>query len=257
MSSKYVILVTFLVTSSSGSGDHHHGDGHDDNCVDISKYGEVIYNISNMDLCSYKVNKECSKQQREVCVSVPVTTCEVVGYPSCTNIPSTHKCSDDSTSTQSFIKQNCIISDEKEVITEVKQMPVCETVTKEQCDSKWVINDAGEKVWAGNENCREVSWEDCQLVDTEVTQEIDVYVCSPDPVAIEYEQPQFNEVDVTTYKQECEPRANPVCTQTSAVKCVTVEWEECPYSLQPKCFPASFNIPYQEYDHRLRCTVSH
>ena len=254
----YILLVSFLVALSSGrSVHHHHGDGHDDNCVDISKYSEVQFNTSTVDLCSYKVTRDCSRQEREVCVSVPVTTCEVVGYPSCTNIPTNHILHDDATTTQTFTKQTCAVADEKQTITEVKQMPVCTNVTKEQCDSKWVINGAGEKVWAGNENCREVTWEDCHLVDREITQEIDVYICTPDTVAIEYEQPLYNEVDVTIYQQECEPRATPVCSQTSEVKCVTVEWEECQDSVHPKCFPAHFNIPYQTYDHRLRCTVDH
>ena len=30
----------------------HHGDGHDGNCVDISKYGPVLYNESTTQICS-------------------------------------------------------------------------------------------------------------------------------------------------------------------------------------------------------------
>ena len=58
----------------------HHGDGHDGNCVDISKYGPVLYNESTTEICSYKMKTECTKRSKEECVTVPSTDCQVVGY---------------------------------------------------------------------------------------------------------------------------------------------------------------------------------
>ena len=73
--------------------------------------------------------------------------------------------------------QKCQKSAVPQQLTETKQMPVCVPVTKQQCDSKWEVQvnaETGEmeKVWAGNENCREVTWEDCSLETREVTQQV-------------------------------------------------------------------------------------
>merc|ERR1712060_261653 len=183
---KVLILSTLLVLSSGGrlprAGDHH-GDGHDENCVDISRYGPVQYNETRAD----------------VCVTVPITECTVVGYTDCLNTPTTSIVKDDSLETHQFVKQDCVVSDEKETITEMKKMPVCRNVTKQQCDTKWVVNDQGEKVWAGNENCQEVTWEDCTLEDRVITQEVDVWECNPSPVPVFYQTLVESSVDVTTY----------------------------------------------------------
>jgi hypothetical protein len=255
-----IIFLTILSLTSAGriprSGDHH-GDGHDDNCVDISKYGPVQYNESTPEICSYKMKTACTKRSREVCITVPITECHVVGYTHCENTPSTITARDDSMESEQFTQQNCVISSEKKVISEVKKMPVCKNVTKQQCDTKWVINEQGEKVWAGNENCEEVTWEDCTLEDKVVTQEVDVWECTPDTEPIAYQTAIINTVDVTFSDRVCEARANPVCSQTSEVKCKTVEWEDCFDTVTPNCISAHFKIPYQEYDHRLRCSVGH
>ena len=46
------------------------------------------------------------------------------------------------------------------------------------------------------ENCREVTWQDCHLEEREVTQETAIYVCTPDTVAMGYEQPLHNEARI-------------------------------------------------------------
>jgi len=255
-----LLFLTLLSLVAGGriprSADHH-GDGHDDNCVDISKYGPVLYNESNTEVCSYKMKTECTKRSREVCVTIPITECEVVGYTHCENIPTIKTVRDDNLASEAFTQQNCVVSDVKKTITEMKKMPVCKNITKQQCDTKWVVNELGEKVWAGNENCQEVTWEDCVLEDRIITQEVDVWECTPATYPISYQTHTVNNVDVSTYNLVCQPRANSVCSHSSEVKCETVEWEDCIDNITPHCFAAGFKVPYQEYDHRLRCSVGH
>ena len=62
---------------------------------------------------------------------------------------------------------------------------------------------------------------------------------------------------VTTYDRVLEARAKPVCTYTSEDKCETVEWEDCMEKVSPNCIRSSFIVPYQEYDHWIRCSVVH
>ena len=136
-------------------------------------------------------------------------------------------------------------------------MPVCKTVSKQQCDSKWVVNEQGEKVWAGNDNCKEVSWEDCTLEDKIVTQEVDVWECNPDSNPTVYQVPIVNNVEVTITSRVCKPKASPVCSYKTEQRCETVEWEDCYDSVIPHCYKFNVGVPYQEFDHRLRCAADH
>ena len=135
-------------------------------------------------------------------------------------------------------------------------MPQCKNVTKEQCDSKWVINKDGEKVWAGNENCKNVTWEDCSLQLVDVTQEVTSWECK-DGEPIEYILPVKKNTEVTTMETSCKAEPYPDCKTAQKQECKEVEWEECKDSLVTKCFPVQFQIPFQRYDHRLRCTLEH
>merc|ERR1712037_982167 len=117
-----------------------------------------------------------------------------------------------------------------ETLIEYQQKPVCTTVTKEQCDSKWVVNEFGEKVWAGNENCKDVTWEDCKLESI------------PHPIV------------VPAYTAKCQAAAFADCSTNYVQECVELEYEECTDSFEEVCFGAmTFRIPFQEYDHRLKC----
>ena len=254
-----IIFLTILSLAAGGvqrNGDHH-GDGHDEQCVDISRYLPLQYEESTPEICSYKVDTQCTKRSKEVCVSVPITECKINGYTDCKNVPTTKQVRDDKLQDEYFSEQLCSISREKKVITEVKQMPVCKTVSKQQCDSKWVVNEQGEKVWAGNENCKEVTWEDCTLEDKIVTQEVDVWDCTPAPTPIVYQSAVLANVDVTLTRRQCTAKATPVCSQTTEQRCKTVEWEDCYDSIIPHCNKFNVRVPYQEYDHRLRCAVEH
>ena len=253
-----IIFLTILSLAAGGvqrTGDHH-VDGHDEQCIDISRYLPVQYNVSTPELCSYKLETTCNKQSKEVCVPVDIPDCKIVGYPECEDKSTTKQVRDDSLRDESFTQQLCAINGKK-VISEVKKMPVCKTVSKQQCDSKWVVNEQGEKVWAGNDNCKEVSWEDCTLEDKIVTQEVDVWECNPDSNPTVYQVPIVNNVEVTITTRVCKPKASPVCSYKTEQRCETVEWEDCYDSVIPHCNKFNVRVPYQEFDHRLRCAVGH
>ena len=42
--------------------------------------------------------------------------------------------------------------------------PKCENVTRQDCVTKWEVRTGGRKVWAGNEDCKPVTWMKCELV---------------------------------------------------------------------------------------------
>merc|ERR1712037_595204 len=245
----HLLLLVGLVSGFPG-GDHH-GDGHEENCVDISSYSEIQYNTSTADLCTFKVRRSCQTKTSPACVQIPIQECKAKAYPDCKSVPFTQVMKDDSSSEASFVPKDCFESDSQTLI-EVHQKPVCETVEKEQCESKWVVNKLGEKVWAGNENCQVITWEDCKLVDVPHPIEVPTYTCTDLP-AIHYSVPSFNEVEVTGYRTECQAAASAEC-QTNYVQCSDVEFEECQDIIEPLCFAQMMiQIPYQTYDHRLKC----
>ena len=189
-----LILPALVAAFPDGSG-HHHGDGHDNQCVDISKYSEIKYNISVTDLCSYRTARVCNKKVNTACVAIPEQKCKVVGYAKCASDVFTKTVNDDGVDRLPFHGKDCYQSGTKP-LNENHKKPECKNVTREQCDSKWVLNAAGEKVWAGNENCVLKTWEECTLVDTFKKTEVPVYTCK-DSDAIFYNVPVLNKISLT------------------------------------------------------------
>ena len=148
------------------------------NCVDISRYAELTFNESTQEICNYKFQTQCLKRSEEVCQEVPVHQCEMVAYTECEDQGTTVRARDDSLDISDFYPIHCQPHPVPHILTEVKMMPVCENITKQHCDTKWALNAAGEKVWAGNENCKEVTWEDCSLQPRNVTTEVETYDCA-------------------------------------------------------------------------------
>ena len=225
-----------------------------DNCVDLSKYEDVEYNETTVDLCTFSLSRTCTKRTTQVCINVVETSCEVETSIQYTNTPTVQTMNDDKTLSLTYTEKVC--TSETATLTETKMMPVCKNVTAQQCDSKWVIDSTGEKVWAGNENCQNRTWMDCKLDLIDVAQEVEVWNCI-DGGDIAYEAPDIKSIEVTTYEQECDPVAYPACAQTVVNKCKDVEVEECSDSVETKCFSARFSEPFQRFDHRMRCAVEH
>merc|ERR1712165_161331 len=241
-------------------GGDHHGDGHDEHCVDISTYSEIQYNVTFHQFCTYRTHRTCQIKKTSACVSIPVTQCDVVGLADCRSKTYSGLYHDDVIHTQPFVPKKCEQTG-VETLIEYHQTPVCKNVTKQHCESKWVISPlTGEKIWAGNENCKDIVWEDCTLQQVPTPTSFPTYSCYDLPT-IYYSVPEFREVEVTAYKTACATKAYPVCTTTNEQRCTEVEYEECFDTIEPVCFGDSdehglcIRIPYQTYDHRLKCIV--
>ena len=246
-----LILLCIGLVSGFPGGDHR-GDGHEDNCVDISQYSEILYNVSTQDVCTYRTSRKCETKQNSACVNIPITTCTAVAYADCKSIPFTQTLADDSTEINTFEGKECFESGTQTLI-EVHHTPVCENVTKEHCESIWEVNELGEKVWAGNANCEVITWEDCRLEDVPNPIEVPIFTCQDMP-AIEYTTPITGTVDVTGYTSECIASAYADCTTNYTQECEEIDYEECSDIIEPTCFEqVMFKIPYQTYDHRLKC----
>ena len=129
-------------------------------------------------------------------------------------------------------------------LEEVSKVPGCKTDTNQYFDSNWVINELGEKVWNSNDKCKDVSYEDCTLVDMVITVEVPKLKYE-DSGVIPYNFPAFKSMDVSDLEWTFAPTANNVCNQTEEKEYINMEWEECAESVKETCIPIpiTFNIP--------------
>ena len=228
-----------------------------DNCIDISRFGPVIYNESAVELCNHKKMSICTPQKKTVCKEIPVHNCSIVGYVNCVETPTVKEVNDDIVEVGDFAPQVCVPGPTK-TLTETKQMPVCEKVKKQHCDEKWVINEAGEKVWGGYENCQDVEWDECSLQETTMETEVATWDCQPnekDPIM--YQSVIHQTVEATVVTRTCEPVAQSVCEVRVEEQCEDVEWQDCEDVIVPNCYKSLFRIPYQEYNHLMRCALQY
>jgi hypothetical protein len=195
-----------------------------------------------------------------VCASVPVTSCRLAAKPECTRTPlSKQVLRNDRIERRQYTAKVCRpTAGPPQTLTATKQRPVCKKVSKPtHCESKWVINDLGEKVWAGNENCQSELVEECS-VET-YTESIAVATVScQDGETLSYEEPVVSSEEVTAFSSHCRPAAEPVCTKSTEEQCVEVVAEDCTETIVPQCQASqqTFQIPYQTFDHRLKCLAA-
>merc|ERR1712193_84285 len=113
-------------------GGDHHGDGHEDGCVDISRYSDILYNVTEASICSYVSRRTCVKHKRSACVSVPIKTCRAVAYPDCSNEAFTVRMHNDKVVGKQFVGKQCKEQGFHTLIENHKKA-VCEQVTKYVC----------------------------------------------------------------------------------------------------------------------------
>jgi hypothetical protein len=249
-----------------GTGGQHKGqNGHDQNCVDISRYSEVQFNASLAEFCTYQVKQQCQKHQQQVCAAVPTMTCTLESATECSqSTAGQQQVRNDQIEQRQFTPKVCQQSG-TQTIDQSRQRPVCKQVTKPlHCESKWIVNDQGEKVWAGNENCQSETTEECTLETYHEPIQVPVYTCT-DGAPLTYNSPLAASETVTKYSTHCKAAAKPACKTTSTKQeCISVAYEECSDTIVPVCTTGqgqaggaaaaeSFQVPYQTFDHRLKC----
>ena len=248
---KFFIISSFVLVAAVGQEDYYI----DPSCVDISMHGDVEFNRTVHELCNFKMTTNCKTTTERVCEDIIVTDCKIVGYTECYESTEEEEVPNDIVNQHQFPYKTC--TPYKTYITEYKHLPQCTNVTKERCDSKWVINGYGKKVWDSKVNCRDVTWEECKLVSTPVKQEVEAYKCvdAKDPI---YYETVTNKIDsVSLNKRTCRAVAKPVCEVSTKTVCEDVEIYNCEDVIEPNCFNVEFSVPYQEKEHLLRCPFNH
>jgi len=232
-------------------GEHQDIDKNDD-CVEIHQWLPWEWIKAPEEVCSYWCGKICETKTDEVCIQVPITKCELVGYAECTDHKEILQMRNDTFVTEDFQVTTCSPGPEVE-FTGTKQVVNCVDRIQENCDTKWETDPVTkDKVWVGNVNCREVSVPDCSLEDKEVVEVVQTNDCKVTNT-IQYKDRAVVTLNVSAITTTCEPKISSVCSTTSETVCTTVTWDQCTDSFVPWCHAFEVWNPHQEEDHRLRC----
>jgi len=222
-------------------------------CVDISSYGPVVWvENDNYEECATPFVKKCEDKSENVCVEVLETKCEVVPYTECSMGLEPVEFSQTVLSPKSFSPQECVTK--REEIPHTKMLPECRNVTKQNCVTLWETDSYGKQVWAGNEACEPVTWQECKLVPRDVKFIVPKVECSPtDPIWYHFPE-SVTDVRMTN-TMTCVVKSTTDCKAIPRNDCKVVRYQECKEIPVPVCEPHTVHAPTQEKIHRKKCLL--
>ena len=233
---------------------HYSQPSHEDCFDERTEYGEVQFNTTTTQRCTYSLDRICYPRSKELCLEVPSTKCKLEAGYTCKNHEEYNSLRCDTTITKKATVKDCV-QDRFESLKKMQKTVECKNVTKTNCDSKWIINEHGQKVFDKNENCRDYTWEECELVDKLVEEAmVPVYTCTDREET--YLVPEVREEEVTSVHRECEATGGAVCEADTREECATVEWTDCEEVIRPHCETITLRIPFQEETKYHRCNVN-
>ena len=86
-----------------------------------------------------------------------------------------------------FIEKTC--TQGQKSVPHQKLLPECRNVTKQNCVTLWEKDQYGKQVWAGQEGCEPVTWQECKLVPKDVQFIVPEITCS-DKQELWYHEPE-------------------------------------------------------------------
>ena len=105
-----------------------------------------------------------------------------------------------------------------------KEVYECHDVTKQHCTTVWEVLK-GQKVWTGNNDCKNVTWEECKAVERNVTFMVPTMDCTDETHAyMDYEPKPRTE---PLRKTECQGKKEQVCVPITTKSCDTIRYKVC------------------------------
>merc|ERR1711874_805057 len=159
-----------VVVGDTGAG------GHENYCKDLPDFTKLKFVKQDVNVCHTKIEKICKQVEVTKCIKTPTIDCNVELVKTCKD-----------TLVEKFVNKSVPVMDMKNLPwCEIKEKWVehnktkydCQNVTKQHCTSLWKVED-GEKVWAGNDDCKDVTWEECDAVPVKVEWEVPYMDCIP------------------------------------------------------------------------------
>ena len=195
---------------------------HNNLCRDLTDFGDLTYINETVQVCTSTLEKKCDPITVKECLDVTEMLCEVELFTDCAMDWTTHNLTESRPTTLNKTLSTC------EKIFKVEQHEKihyeCKNVTKQHCTSLWkVVN--GEKVWAGNDDCKDVTWEECEPIPVKVEWEVPYMECITTPHSyLSYENVTR---PVMADTMECRVEKRVVCKPRKENKCASITYTTC------------------------------
>jgi len=249
-----ILFVSILVVSvNSATIDPHktldpHTPG--PHCWDVSTYGPVTHWKMEKEKCMTEFPKIPVPKKKRVCVDAHSVKCSAVAYLNCTMTAVETDYNVTMMVDQPFVPKTCVNVDV--IHWHKKKVPVCRPVTKKQCVTNWEIDHDGKKVWSGNEDCKNVTWDECVLIPKDHQYNTTESNCTDGPPIKWWDCVKMPK-KTTTYKMTCEPLAALKCEAVKENHCDEIEWDDSYQIAEETCEPKMVHIPHQEQKHKKQC----
>jgi len=221
-------------------------------CVDVSSYQPVVWVEKDAEECHTVFVKKCDKKQENVCADVTETRCEVIPFTECSMGLEPQQFSETKLAPKQFIEKAC--TQGQKSIPHQKLLPECRNVTKQNCVTLWEKDQYGKQVWAGQEGCEPVTWQECKLVPKDVQFIVPEITCS-DKQELWYHEPEEKTDTRMTNTFGCEVKSTTHCIANTRPDCKQITWNECSEVPVTNCNPKSVHVPTQELLHRKKCLL--
>lgn len=139
-------------------------------------------------------------------------------------------------------------------VTHTKTKIACHNVTKQNCVTKWKIEN-GEKVWSGNKDCYPVTWEECHEEPYEADFIKDTVECYNSTRIPYCNSCKAVKRDIMTTNYVCEAKSSLKCKTHTTKRCVKVKWQDIHQEVADNCVSDMAWIPFQEKSHEKRCLL--
>merc|ERR1719309_1821797 len=192
-------------------------------CVDVSTYQPVVWVESEAEECSTVFVKKCEEKSENVCADVTETKCEVVPYTECSMGMEPQEFSQTILAPKKFVEKTC--TQGRKVIPHTKMLPQCRNVTKQNCVTLWETDANGKQVWAGNEACEPVTWQECKLVPKTVSFIVPEIKCKDGQELWYHEPTPITDVRMTN-TFGCQIKHTVSCRSEERPDCKTVKFQE-------------------------------
>jgi len=223
-------------------------------CVDVSTYKPVEFNDVTVKVCDSTIAKQCETKIDQTCLEVTEMNCDVQAYTDCKMTMEEVPFKSYDMVKGTYITKKC--TESSEVIQHTKSAPECKDVTRQNCITKWEIDEEGNKVWAGNEDCEDVTWQECKLVERKVDFTVPKVECVDDGNPIPYMRFVNTTKAQMLNKMTCEVKSAQSCKPVVSTKCATVEYQECAEAPVEECTQREVSEPTQMKIHQEKCILT-
>jgi len=151
-----------------------------------------------------------------------------------------------------FVEKECETG--KKVIPHTKMLPQCKNVTKQNCVTLWETDKDGKQVWAGNEACEPVTWQECKLVPKTVSFIVPEIKCKDGQELWYHEPTPITDVRMTN-TFGCQIKNTTSCKSETRPDCKSITFQECREVPVSNCKPKKVHVPTQEKLHRKKCLL--